>query len=244
MADYTTSSFSPWTPNQVVALQALFAFLSVVGFQIAIAHFQINKEAKRRWQHVVTGHSFVLISYLLPLEWCVAALLTGALGIYYLILFHKALFIQAFGPLLREVEKDSLKLPGAFFFLLGTALTVWWFPLPTARYAVECLAIADPMASWVGSRIQSPKINASASMAGTLACFVTALCIGLVYLTKSGPAEMETTANGDTSSSSLSLVLWRISIGALACCIVEAVPYWDDNLVMPVVTAAAVHYMQ
>ena len=241
MAD-TTSSFSPrtWTPNQVVALQALFAFLSVVGFQIAIAHFQINKEAKRRWQHVVTGHSFVVISYLLPVEWCVAALLTGALGIYYLILFHKTLFIQAFGPLLREVEKESLKLPGAFFFLLGTALTVWWFPLPTARYAVECLAIADPMASWIGNRIQSPKINASASMAGTLACFVTALGIGLVYLTKSGTSEMET-ASGDTSSS---MELWRIASGAFACCIVEAVPYWDDNLVMPVVTAAAVHYMR
>jgi dolichol kinase len=35
--------------------------------------------------------------------------------------------------------------------------------------------------------------------------------------------------------------LRRITLGALACCVAEALPFGNDNLLIPIITAAAVH---
>ena len=98
-------------------------------------------------------------------------------------------FLEAFGGLLRPKETSGEVLPGAFYFLAGTALVVSGLvtnEMNIARYAVECLALADPMASWVGSTIQSPKFTIAtasggtrtSSLVGCLACFGTAMVVG------------------------------------------------------------------
>jgi dolichol kinase len=205
----------------------------IVAFQVAIARFSLEQEAKRRWQHAITGHALVQISYVLPIHLSIGALVVGAAGIAYVRHFKSDLYLQNFGPLLRPDELEGGRLPGAFYFLVGTALAVTLFPMNTARYAVECLAWADPIAAWAGRSIPSPKFHKSASLAGCLACFATAWIIGWIMIQKGdvddGGRDDETTAD-----------MFQITLGALACCVAEALPFGNDNLLIPLITAAAV----
>jgi dolichol kinase len=236
----------------------------LIGFCILLVMFQIfmarkqssslslSKEAKRRWQHAITGHALVQVSYFLPVSLCIAGLFLGCCGIYY-IRFHQAeVYVRVFGPLLRVDEMHSQNgqriLPGAFYFLLGTALTAALFPLPIARYAVECLAWADPMAAWIGQSSVvlgvswSPKIHAKASVAGCIACFVTATSIGYVMLILMPPSSSSSdggSGGGGGGAVVQQYSFWQVVVGGLACFLAEAFPYGNDNLLIPLVTATA-----
>lgn len=199
---------------------ASFFFL-VVLFQILVARVSLQTETKRRLQHALTGHALVQISYILPLAACIILLLLGAVGMYVAQTYALTWFQQAFGELLRKDELSGKQLPGAFYFLLGTGLTILIASdMDIVRYAVESLAIADPMASFVGSTIPSPKVCPGSSMSGCIACFGTAWIVGIVML----PMVSQST----------------LLIGALACTIAEASPYGNDNMNIPLFTAIMV----
>ena len=219
---------------------AFLVVLLLVAFQVAVAQWSSllqNREAKRRLQHAWTGQALVWVSYYIPVyEIGIPALLLGCVGIWYLRFYQQDLYRQAFGPLLRPSELDDDvagsrrrrgQLPGAFYFLLGTTLTVSLFPLPVARYAVLCLSWADPMAAWVGQSRHwyLAKIHASASVGGCLGCFVTAVVIGYVCL-------IIREEEGESWMSVLA--------GALACTLAEASPVGNDNLLIPLATAVAI----
>jgi dolichol kinase len=207
--------------------RAISLIVLVILFQVLVAHVQLSSPAKRRWQHALTGHALVQISYVLPYPICMAALLLGALGLLTFQQVAPAAFYQAFGPLLRPDEVQGRKLQGAFYFLLGTAVAAGWTGddyLFVARYAVECLALADPMASWVGSTIASRRICPGSSLSGCIACFVTAWCVGYVMLVvHDSETEHQPTA-------------FLLSVGALTCTLAEAIPYGNDNLNIPIAT--------
>jgi|EP00544_Gedaniella_sp_CCMP2646_P015694 dolichol kinase len=79
------------------------------------------------------------------------------------------------------------------------------------------------MASWIGSTVYSKvKIHDGASVTGCTACFVTALVIGITTL--------------GTNNIRVSV------IGAVACMIAEAMPFWNDNVMIPIATASAVQW--
>jgi dolichol kinase len=84
------------------------------------------------------------------------------------------------------------------------------------------LALADPVASWIGSTISSPKLNKGTSVSGCIACFVTAFVVGWFMLNDS---------HRDVIT---------ISIGALTCTVAEGLPFGNDNLSIPIMTALAV----
>jgi dolichol kinase len=212
----TASSAAIWRGVSLIGL--------VVVFQVAAAKLNLQREAKRRWQHAVTGHALVQISYYLPVPWCVAALLAASSALWFVRTYHSDLYLQNFGPLLRPSELKEHCLPGAFYFLMGAAITAALFPITSARYAVECLSIADPMAAWVGQSIESPKVTASASVIGCIACFLVAWGIGYVMLNDS-----------DTD-----VHIFIITAGALVCSFAEALPIGNDNLTIPIATAFAV----
>jgi len=207
----------------LIRVAVLFAL--IVGFQVLVSQVALEREAKRRWQHALTGHILVQASYFIPMDYGIVALLVGAAGMAYLRLVHPQKFMQSFGELLRpeEVEANG-QLPGAFYFLIGTAMTSYWFDLPTARYAVECLAIADPMAAFLGKSISSPKIHSRASVAGCCGCFVSAFGIGYCMLQDA--------------------TIFQLALGALACTVAESLPYGNDNLTIPLVTATAISWAQ
>ena len=174
-------------------------------------------------QHMVTGQALIAVSYILPLHYCRILLLIACLLIIYICFLHDAWYRQHFHTLLRPYELQYGVLPGALYFLVGVLVVATVFPLFIARYSVLCLSYADPMASWVGSNVYPQvKIHSGASVSGCTACFITALVIGMATLTSANI---------------------RISvIGAVACMIAEAMPFWNDNVMIPIATASAVQW--
>jgi dolichol kinase len=217
----------------------------VVVFQVAAARLNLDREAKRRFQHAITGHALVQISHYLPVPLCIAVLSVACAGIWYIRMYQSEVYFQLFVPLLRPHELDSDEgrpkvLPGAFYFLLGTTMSAVLFPMPIARYAVECLSLADPMAAWVGQSISSPKLlprwtQSSASLAGSTACFATAWCIGYIML-------LYWVDDDDDDDDRAPVSIPCLTVAALACCIAEAMPMVNDNLSIPLVTALSVQW--
>lgn len=203
------------------AVPVAIAVVSVAALQVILTNVDLSQEGRRRVQHVVTGQVLVGISYLLPMTFCRVALLAGVLlllGVYY---GFPDWYQEVFGPLLRQSERN--RLPGAFWFLLGTTVTAYCFEIEIGRYAVLALSYADPMAAYIGMTVRSPRIIASASLAGSLACFSTAYLLGYYML------------NGDVT---------QAFVGALVCTLSEAIPLGNDNLLIPVATAASIRWVR
>jgi dolichol kinase len=202
-----------------IVIQAGVTFCLLVGLQLALARVGLSRESRRNVQHFSTGQAFLLVSYVLPIHVCVIMLFASAALFYYLEIYERKLFLKYFGAFLRPAEISGHYRSGAFYFLLGTAFTAALVPVTTARFALQCLATVDPVASFVGRSIPSRNINASTTVAGSLAGLVTACMIGYVYLSDSA------------------FMRSKIFIGALTCCIVEASPYGNDNFMIPVLTS-------
>jgi len=195
-------------------------FVLIVLLQVAFAYFPLGRETKRRLQHALTGHALVQFSYFLPEAYCKLGISMGAVVIWYTFSYQSEAYLNVFGSLLRAEELEGRRLPGAFYFLLGAGAVYTLFPVDTARYAVECLSLADPFAAFVGQSVESKMITKSSSVAGSAACFVMALLVGFTML-------------NEFSS---------IVAGALFCTISEAISCGlNDNLTIPVFTALAVH---
>ncbi|KAI2499103.1 dolichyl monophosphate biosynthetic process [Fragilaria crotonensis] len=192
---------------------------------------ELSKESRRRIQHATTGQLMIGVSFILPLHVCTAALFAGIALLLYVYNFQNAWYKKTFGPLLRPSEQD--KLPGAFWFLVGTWITVMLvcvvgvIDVDIGRYAILCLSYADPMAAWIGSSMASPRVfGTKATLAGCSAAFVTACVIGTAVL-----------GTGDRRA-------LEIGIGALACTVAECVPLGNDNLLIPIGTAVAVQLVR
>lgn len=228
-----------------LAMRGGFLAILVILFQFFVARApNVQKETKRRFQHALTGHALVQISYVLPRSVSLALLLLGSIGMYLAKTFFFEAFLKAFGGLLRPRETSGEVLPGAFYFLIGTAIVVSGLvttDMGIARYAVECLALADPMASWIGSTIPSPKFTVAtdknggtrtSSLSGCLACFGTALGVGWWMLLLKN--------NNREGGESFVFTPATLVAGAVACTIAEGLPFGNDNLNIPVITAFVV----
>jgi len=235
-----------------LAVRGGLLLVLVVLFQYFVARApNVQKETKRRFQHALTGHALVQISYILPRSLSLALLLIGSVGMYLAKTFFFGAFLEAFGGLLRPKETSGEVLPGAFYFLVGTTTVVSGLvtaDMRIARYAVECLALADPMASWIGSTIPSPKFTIAtdknggtrtSSLSGCLACFGTALGVGWWMLVVVVDSHVDgagvATTNMNNEFTPMTLVA-----GALACTIAEGLPFGNDNMNIPVITALVV----
>lgn len=139
---------------------------------------------RRRLQHSFTGIVFWALSYVIPPFTGAIMLLIGAtaLGAFHVARLRsdaaQELYLRLFGSLLRPHEKHGL--PGAFFFLLGTASVTLLCPIDEARLAVLCLSLGDPAAAVVGTSFGGPKFAKHASLGGCLACFGFSFCLGLL----------------------------------------------------------------
>jgi len=265
MDSFYSSLFSPSSSSssksksqyqyQSLLIRGGCLFILVVLFQYFIAQApNVQRETKRRFQHALTGHSLVQISYVLPKSISLLLLSVGCILMYIMKTFFFEYFLKAFGPLLRPKELSGEVLPGAFYFLVGTAITICpgliTDNIMIVRYSVECLALADPMASWIGSSIQSPKftINTSqqegrtttrtSSLSGCVACFVTAWIVGwwMLLLRNAADDNFIAPPGGDQ------FTVITLFLGAAACTIAEVFPYGNDNLNIPVMTAFVVEF--
>ncbi|OEU09780.1 hypothetical protein FRACYDRAFT_264064 [Fragilariopsis cylindrus CCMP1102] len=227
-------------------------FIVVVLFQYFIARAPtVQKETKRRCQHAITGHALVQISYLIPKSIAILLLFVGCIVMYLMKTYYFTTFLQSFGPLLRPQELSGEILPGAFYFLVGTLITITTIhDIHIVRYSIECLALADPMASWIGSSISSPKIvtrkssSSSSSLAGCIACFITSWIIGywMLFLNNNNNDSNNNESSDSNSNSSKPFTITTVFIGATVCTIAEGLPFGNDNLNIPVLTAFVIEY--
>ena len=227
----------------------------------------------RRIQHAVTGLVLIAISHIIPPYPVGCLLLLLATTAFYYI--HKKRvkdpkcddwYLQRFGSLLRnhergEWEEDKQRrksipaLPGAFYFLLGAAISTVLFPANVARTSVLILTISDPIAGLVGSWFTRKGFNIAwkqllpttsdasmegPSIAGSFACVVSTILCTYVYI----PASK--------SEKSTTLFFYsRLCIGIVAA-MTEAVggrhlPFVgkiaDDNLLIPLVVGSLVCWL-
>lgn len=210
---------TPLSPPVISGL----VFIGVVVLQILFTRTtSLRDENRRRLQHMISGQALVSVSYVLPMKYCRILLGLGCFLILYVRFFHDSWYRQHFHTLLRPYELQYGVLPGAFYFLLGVEIVAILYPLNVARYSVLCLTFADPMASIGGTLFPHVKIHSGASVTGCTACFLTALLVGILAL------------HVDNI---------RIPvIGAVVCMVSEALPFVNDNLVIPIATASAVQW--
>lgn len=210
------------TPLIVILSQILLSYVDVPRKQrYQIIHHNDNARSmstpvvtssslhlRRRIQHILTGLIFYIISFILPhskdiqndRHQIAIYLLSSATLIFAVIIKIqsqnkkvKQIYLSLFGSLLRENEING-RIPGAFWFLLGTTLTTMFFPLNITRTSILCLGFADPIAAIVGISIQSnnkkkeknqykdkifirKRITSKKSLEGCLACFITTFII-------------------------------------------------------------------
>lgn len=198
---------------------------------------------QRRLQHSLTGILFYILSYIISRPIAMTLLCISSISFYTL---HRARssstkvqqhFLDFFGPLLRDYEKNIYNLPGAFWFLLGCTIVVCCFPMTIARTSILCLALGDPIAAVVGIHVGGPHIGysyssgssssslkkvGSKSISGCMACFMTCSLVAVVCMNQYGPK------------------LWFLTgFTATAMEIFESLCPWfaiDDNLLIPVGT--------
>jgi dolichol kinase len=196
---------------------------------------------RRRIQHALTGLLFYILSYMISRPIAMTLLCISSISFYTIHKRRSSLnkvqdhFLQFFGPLLREYEKNVNNLPGAFWFLFGCTIVVCCFPINIARTSILCLAFGDPIAAIVGIQVRGPKLQSyfstnheqnqagDKSIAGCLACFVICYLVAMACMNPYGPTVWFLTGCTATVMEVLESVL----------------PYpfvVDDNLLIPVGT--------
>jgi dolichol kinase len=202
--DDGTTSWDPFTrtmliiilvPTFVIFLQVLTARARTTSNPNSNNSKTFNHQGRRRIQHALTGLSFYILSFLLT-HFIACLLLSTTTTLFYVLHLLRSksktiqqFYIQQFGPLLRDHEKNIHTAPGAFWFLLGTTVLVISFSMDIVRTSLLCLSFGDPIASAMGIRFGGPKIqlrHGNKSLVGCCACFITcvtmsALCMGIKY---------------------------------------------------------------
>lgn len=147
----------------------------------------------RRIQHALTGILFYLLSFVISTKLASSLLVIATLAFYILLHLGRAkskriqdMYLQWFGSLLREHEKQLHQLPGAFWFLLGTTIVVLCFDMQVARISILCLSLGDPIAALVGIRFggyyQNGLIPPNKSIHGCVSCFIVCFCICITHI--------------------------------------------------------------
>ncbi len=127
-----------------------------------------------------------------------------------------------FGPLMRRSEKLSFS--GLPFYALGVGLSILFYESHIAILSILFLIYADPIASIIGVKFGRERLLPNKTLQGTLAAFLTALLIAIVYL-----------AINKIHSPNIILFCF---LGAIAAAISELMSSFniDDNLTIPVVS--------
>lgn len=134
---------------------------------------------------------------------------------------------KLFRPFMRDHEQHALA--GTTFLLIGVLIIIALFPKPIVMLALLFLAIADPLASFVGILYGRDKILGHKSLQGTGAAFVACSLIALIYFY----------AHGWMTDRIIIVSLLAGVIGAGS----ELIPIFkiDDNLTFPIVCSSLLH---
>lgn len=136
-----------------------------------------------------------------------------------------AVLLKIFKPIIRQSEVN--KIAGTTYLLSGLLTIIALFPKVAVDLSMLFLALADPIASYVGIRFGKHKIFGHKSIQGFLAAFIVCFALSAIYFHYAMKVDLVIT-----------LSLFAGLIGALS----ELVPVFklDDNFTMPVLSATGV----
>jgi len=156
-----------------------------------------------------------------PLAWTLAGI-AAALVVFDLIRARSPALQLLFLKLFRRIvaDKDKKGWNGSTLYFAGCAATVALFAKPLACAGILCLALGDSLAAVVGMSVKSPRWG-GVSVAGSTTCLLAS-----------------------TLSCSL-FVPWPVALaGGVAATLLEAVSGSKlDNLLIPIGTAAVLHFL-
>jgi diacylglycerol kinase (CTP) len=92
---------------------------------------------------------------------------------------NKAMMIL-FKPFMRESEKH--RLAGITFMLVGVSINIIFLPRVVVPLTLLFLAVADPLASFVGIRYGKDKLVGNKSLQGSFGAFVACFVLACIYL--------------------------------------------------------------
>ncbi len=113
-------------------------------------------------------------------------------------------------------RKESFPMRGAIMFYFGAFLTLLIFPEQIAAAGIAVLAIADSASTLIGKRFGKHKIFENKTLEGSLGFFISAFVVLAFFVSPE-----------------------RAVFAALVGALVEAFVKIDDNLTVPLATAAA-----
>ncbi|KDO33356.1 phosphatidate cytidylyltransferase [Saprolegnia parasitica CBS 223.65] len=188
---------------------------------------------RRKVQHAGTGVLIVVATFYGSALEAAVILAICALTFYCVSFMRKqskavdAIYLQIFGPILRQHEVGH-RLPGAFYFLMGSALSFVLYPKFIAQLAVLHLSLGDPCASFFGITLgqHSTKLWNGKTLAGVIGCFLVCLLSSVAFLTTA-------THDAITDLSTFQQLL-LMGMAGIAGAIGEVLNVGcDDNLSMP-----------
>ncbi len=89
------------------------------------------------------------------------------------------IMIHLFRPVMRQQEQTGYA--GISYLMVGVLVLVALFPQPIVLLSLLFLAIADPLASYVGLLYGKDKILGSKSLQGTMAAFLACTLISVIF---------------------------------------------------------------
>ena len=127
-------------------------------------------------------------------------------------------------PLLKETE--GRRITGATYIALSALAAFLLFDKTVAIAALFFLAVGDPAAALVGSRVRGVRFFGKSPL-GTLAFVAAAMAMA-----------------GILSAGGVVAFQWTLAVGAVVAALVEIVPSpVDDNVSIPLVSGAAMAWM-
>ena len=183
----------------------------------------------RRLFHLIAGSSVPVAGIFAPEERMVIALAVLAAGgllldlLRFRISWLNQVFLRWLAPLLKPEEGH--RITGATYMLIAAVMVFYFFGTTIAVAAMMFLALGDPAAAVVGRRTPGPRIWGK-SPGGTAAFVAVALVVAVL---------------GGTGAVDYH---WGLLVGAVVAGLVELAPLQlDDNLTVPLVAGAAMHFL-
>ena len=141
-------------------------------------------------------------------------------GVKWFSMSFRDFFFQTFAPILRRDEQKGA-ITGATYYIISAFLCILLFSKTLAVVCIFFMVLGDLAAALVGKKWGKTKLLGTKSLEGSAACFVVCAAIALITL------------NPVTGI-----------IGALVATIVEMLPFpIDDNLTVPLVSGAVMHFL-
>ena len=184
----------------------------------------------RRLFHLVAGTSIPLAGIFASEDGMIIALavLSGGalvldLGRFRLEWLNRQ-FLRWLAPLLKHDEGH--RFTGATYLVVGGLFSFLFFGPQVAVPALLFLSLGDPVAALVGRRMPGPRVL-SKSPGGTVSFVIVAVAV-VAVLVGSNAIDYH----------------WGLWVGALIAGLVELAPVPpDDNLAIPLVAGAAMHFL-